>query len=111
MTSQGSEDSRRLYVGNLSFDLTERELRDAFAVHVGVERIDWMKDKGTGVFRGFAFVMVRTGEEVRTAIENLNGVELGGRAMKVSLAKPKEDRRRGVDDYRRDDKRRLRNEF
>ncbi len=89
-----NDDGRRLYVGNLHFELTERELRDAFAIHVGVERVELLKDKMTGLSRGFGFVTLVSGADVPTAIDNLHGTALRGRALRVNLAKPRVENRR-----------------
>ncbi len=84
-----SEDSRRLYIGNLAYGATEREIRDAFMEFVGVENVEIMRDRGTNVSRGFGFITLKTVEEVAVAIEALNGREIGCRAIRVSQANPK----------------------
>ncbi|MFM7102723.1 MAG: RNA recognition motif domain-containing protein [Verrucomicrobiota bacterium] len=82
----------KLYVGNLSFNTTENELRDAFAMHGAVEHVAVMMDRDTGRPRGFAFVTMETAEGAQAAIAAMNGTELGGRALTVNEARPKEDR-------------------
>lgn len=84
---------RRLYAGNLNFDLNDDALRELFARVGGVERVEVMKDRWTGLSRGFAFVEMMTAEDAETAIAELNGAELMGRALKVALAKPRENER------------------
>lgn len=87
--------SSKLYVGNMSFKTTEDELRDAFAEFGSVTDVYVALDKMTGRPRGFAFVTMSTDEEAAKAAEALNGQDLGGRALTVNEARPKEDRPRG----------------
>ena len=87
--------SNKLFVGNLSFDTTENELQDAFAAHGTVTETNLMMDRTTGRPRGFGFVTMSTPEEAQKAIEALNGAQLGGRALTVNEARPREDRPRG----------------
>lgn len=84
--------SNKLFVGNLSFDTTENDLNDAFAAHGTVTETNLMMDRTTGRPRGFAFVTMNTPEEAQKAIDALNGKELGGRALTVNIAKPREER-------------------
>src|SRR5580765_7984971 len=84
--------STKLFVGNLSFDLTENDLQDAFAAHGTVVEANLMMDRATGRPRGFGFVTMSTPEEAQKAIDALNGKELGGRALTVNLARPREER-------------------
>src|SRR5262245_42965027 len=84
--------STKLFVGNLSFNTTENELQDAFAAHGTVVEANLMMDRMTGRPRGFAFVTMSTPEEAQKAIDSLNGSQLGGRALTVNIARPKEDR-------------------
>ena len=84
--------SNKLFVGNLSFDTTENELQDAFAAHGTVTETNLMMDRTTGRPRGFGFVTMSTPEEAQKAIEALNGAQLGGRALTVNIARPREDR-------------------
>ena len=81
----------KLYVGNLSFKTTEDELRAAFGQFGTVTDLYVAMDKMTGRPRGFAFVTMGTPEEAKAAIEKLNGVDLGGRALTVNEARPKEE--------------------
>ena len=82
--------SRRLYAGNLNFDITDSSLRDIFSRAGGVERAEVMKDRWTGASRGFGFVDMMTVEDAETAIGELDGVEVMGRALRVAIAKPRE---------------------
>jgi cold-inducible RNA-binding protein len=77
----------RLYVGNLSYNTTEAELRDAFAQHGQVVSAQLVTDRTTGRPRGFGFVEMATAAEAQKAIEALHGVELGGRALTVNEAR------------------------
>ena len=87
--------SAKLFVGNLSFNTTENDLQDAFAAHGTVVEANLMMDRATGRPRGFAFVTMSTPEEAQKAIDALNGKELGGRALTVNVARPREDRPSG----------------
>jgi cold-inducible RNA-binding protein len=87
--------SNRLFVGNLSFDTTENDLQDAFAAHGKVVEANLMMDRTTGRPRGFAFVTMNTPEEAQKAISALNGAQLGGRALTVNVARPREERPAG----------------
>jgi RNA recognition motif-containing protein len=78
--------STKLFVGNLSFDTTENDLQDAFAAFGTVAESNLMMDRATGRPRGFAFVTMSTPEEAQKAIDGLNGKDLGGRALTVSMA-------------------------
>ena len=82
----------RLFVGNINHDATENDLQDAFAAHGTVLEANLMLDRTTGRPRGFAFVTMSTQEEAEKAIEALNGKELGGRALTVNIARPREER-------------------
>jgi cold-inducible RNA-binding protein len=84
--------STKLYVGNLAFQTTSEELQDLFAQAGTVESASVVEDRMTGRSRGFAFVEMATKEEANAAIEQFNGKEVGGRALKVNEAKPRENR-------------------
>ena len=84
--------STQLYVGNLDFKVTENDLQDAFAAHGTVVEASLVTDRATGRPRGFGFVTMSTPEEAQKAIEALNGKELGGRALSVNVARPREER-------------------
>ena len=85
----------KLFVGNLSFNTTENDLQDAFAAHGTVVEANLMMDRATGRPRGFAFVTMASPEEAQKAIDALNGKDLGGRALNVNLARPREERSGG----------------
>jgi cold-inducible RNA-binding protein len=84
--------SAKLFVGNLSFNITENDLQDAFAAHGTVVEANLMMDRATGRPRGFAFVTMSSPEEAQKAIDALNGKELGGRTLTVNIARPREER-------------------
>ena len=94
--------SNKLFVGNLSFDTTENDLQDAFAAHGTVTETNLMMDRVTGRPRGFGFITMSTPEEAQKAIEALNGSQLGGRALTVNVAKPREERPPGGGGGRRE---------
>ena len=87
--------STKLFVGNLDFKVTENDLQDAFAAHGTVVESNLVTDRATGRPRGFAFVTMSSPEEAQKAIDALNGTELGGRALNVSIARPREERSGG----------------
>ena len=87
--------SNRLFVGNLSFETTENDLQDAFAAYGSVTEANLMMDRTTNRPRGFAFVTMSTAEEAQKAIGGLNGKDLGGRALTVNVARPREERSGG----------------
>jgi cold-inducible RNA-binding protein len=84
--------SAKLFVGNLSFNITENDLQDAFAAHGTVLEANLMLDRATGRPRGFGFVTMSTPEEAQKAIDALHGKELAGRALTVNIARPREER-------------------
>ncbi len=81
-----------IYVGNLSFEATEDELRGLFEEHGEVLKVNFITDRDTGRPRGFGFVEMADASEGRTAIEQINGREVGGRTVTVNEAKPRESR-------------------
>ena len=87
--------STKLYVGNLSFDVTENDLRDMLAQHGPVNEVNVIMDKMTGRPRGFAFATMNTPEGAKAAIAALNGKEWKGRALTVNEARPREERPSG----------------
>jgi RNA recognition motif-containing protein len=87
--------STKLYVGNLAFQTTSQELQELFASAGTVESAAVVEDRDTGRSRGFGFVEMSTKEEATSAIDQFNGKELGGRALKVNEAKPRENRTGG----------------
>lgn len=78
-----------IFVGNLSYQTTQDELQQAFAAYGTVERVNIITDRDTGQPRGFAFVEMSDQREAETAISQLNGAQLNGRAMNVNEARPK----------------------
>jgi RNA recognition motif-containing protein len=82
----------KVYVGNLSYDTTEDELRTLFAQAGTVNAVDLIKDRDTGSSKGFAFVTMNSQEEANQAIQQFNGQSLGNRELKVSIARPREER-------------------
>jgi RNA recognition motif-containing protein len=84
--------SMKLYVGNLSFQTSSSDLQELFSQAGTVESASVVEDRDTGRSRGFGFVEMATKEEGEAAIAQLNGKEVGGRAMNVNEAKPREDR-------------------
>lgn len=81
--------SINIYVGNLSFDTSEPELRELFEAYGAVESCKIISDQFTGRSRGFGFVEMPTREEGMKAIEELDSKDFGGRSLKVNEAKPK----------------------
>lgn len=81
-----------IYVGNLAWEMTEDDLRDAFAAFGQVESARIITDRMTGRSRGFGFVEMPDVEEGKAAIADLNGKELKGRNLKVNEARPRDDR-------------------
>ena len=82
----------RLYVGNLSYDTTEEELRELFAAHGTVESVNLITEGGSGRSKGFGFVEFRDDQEANAAIAALNGTDLRGRSINVNQARPKAER-------------------
>lgn len=82
-----------IYVGNLSYDVTDEDLKSVFAEYGTVKRVHLPTDRETGKFRGFAFVEMDTQEQETRAIEELDGAEWMGREIKVNQARPREDKR------------------
>ncbi len=87
--------SNKLFVGNLSFDTTENDLQDAVAAFGTVTETNLMMDRMTNRPRGFGFVTMASAEDAQKAIDGLNGKDLGGRALTVNVARPREDRPAG----------------
>ncbi len=84
----------KLYVGNLSYDTTEDEIRNLFSQAGTVSEVALIKDRDTGSSKGFAFVTMGSQDEAKKAIEQFNGKTLGNREMTVSVARPREERPR-----------------
>jgi RNA recognition motif-containing protein len=94
---------RKLYVGNLPYEIGENDLQELFARVGGVELVTVMRDQATGRARGFAFVEMNTDEGAQKAINELNAYELGRRNLTVNEARPKPARSGGFggDSHRR----------
>jgi len=90
-----------IYVGNLSYEVTQEDLSEVFAEYGSVKRVQLPTDRETGRPRGFGFVEMEKEEQEADAIEALDGAEWMGREIKVNKAKPREDRRSGGGGNRR----------
>ncbi|HSQ84222.1 MAG TPA: RNA-binding protein [Desulfobacterales bacterium] len=84
-----------IYVGNLSYETTEEDLKKAFEIYGAVEAVRIIKDNYSGRSKGFGFVEMPTKSEAQSAIEGLNGKDLKGRSLNVSEARPRSEGRRG----------------
>jgi RNA recognition motif-containing protein len=89
----------KLYVGNLSYSVTEDELREMFAQAGSVTSVAVIKDRDTGQSKGFAFIEFSTQADAQKAISRFNGQKLGERTLTVNLARPKEERSRSGGGY------------
>jgi RNA recognition motif-containing protein len=89
--------SRKLYVGNLPYEVGETELQQLFAQAGTVESVTVMRDQATGRPRGFAFVEMGSDADAQSAMKTLNAVEVGGRNLTVNEARPKPERGGGFD--------------
>jgi cold-inducible RNA-binding protein len=87
--------SMKLYVGNLSYQTSSDDLQQLFAKAGTVETASVVEDRETGRSRGFGFVEMSSKEEGEAAIQQFNGQDLGGRALNVNEAKPRENRNGG----------------
>ncbi len=83
---------KKIYVGNLSYDVTDAALQTLFAPHGTVQSAQVIMDRTTGRSKGFGFVEMSSDAEAQAAIAALNGQDNGGRALTVNEAKPREDR-------------------
>ena len=93
---EDKEEARmNIYVGNLSYEVTEQDLQQAFQGFGQVVSVNILKDRYSGESRGFGFVEMPDKAEAHSAIEGLNGKELKGRALKVNEARPRSETRRG----------------
>ncbi|MHC4441375.1 MAG: RNA recognition motif domain-containing protein [Planctomycetota bacterium] len=90
---------KKLYVGNLSYDVNSSDLEQLFASHGTVESVQIIEDRMTGRSKGFGFVEMGTDQEASAAIEALNGQEHGGRVLNVNEARPRENRGGGRGGY------------
>jgi len=85
----------RMYVGNLSYETTEEDLRKAFSEFGTVESVNMITDKYTGKSKGFAFVEMSTKDEGQAAMSGMNGAQLGSRTIRVDEARPRPERSDG----------------
>ncbi|MEO0510536.1 MAG: RNA-binding protein [Verrucomicrobiota bacterium] len=85
----------KMYVGNLSYDATDSDIREFFEAHGTVTDVFIVKDRESGRPRGFAFVSMETPEQMTAAIEGLNGQEFLGRPLTINEARPREERPQG----------------
>ena len=85
----------KIYVGNMSYEVTEAELKQAFEGLGQVESVKIINDKYSGRSKGFGFVEMPAKAEAQSAIEGLNGKDLKGRSLKVNEARPRPEGRRG----------------
>jgi cold-inducible RNA-binding protein len=92
---------KNLFVGNMSFQTTESELRSLFEPFGELTRVNVVTDRDTGQARGFGFVEMSNDDEATKAIAVLNGKEVGGRALNVNEARPKTDRSNKVRTFQR----------
>lgn len=90
-----------IYVGNLSYTVTEEDLRQAFGNYGQVTSASIIKDQASGQSKGFGFIEMTSEEEARTAISEMNGKEMKGRKLNVNEARPRSDDRRGGGGARR----------
>jgi RNA recognition motif-containing protein len=82
----------KIYVGNLAFETTESEVNELFSKHGEVSEVALITDRDTGRPRGFGFVEMRNEQSARNAIAALDGIEIGGRQIKVNEARARTDR-------------------
>jgi RNA recognition motif-containing protein len=87
--------NKKLYVGGLSYSVTDDQLRELFAAHGTVESANVVTDRYTDQSRGFGFVEFSTQEEAESAVNALNGTEHFGRTLKVDMSRPRGDRSGG----------------
>ncbi len=86
---------KKLYVGNLSYRMTDSDLEQLFASHGTVSSAQVIMDRDTGRSKGFGFVEMASDQDAQSAITALNGKEIEGRTLTVNEARPKEDRGTG----------------
>ena len=90
---------KKLYVGNLTYSVADRDLEQMFAAHGTVQSAQVIMDRDTGRSKGFGFVEMGSDQEAQAAIAALNGKEHDGRALTVNEARPREDRGGGRGGY------------
>ena len=84
--------AKKLYVGNLSYGMTDNDLHNLFEPHGAVQSAQVIKDRDTGRSKGCGFVEMDNGEQAQAAVDALNGQEVNGRALTVNEARPREER-------------------
>jgi cold-inducible RNA-binding protein len=84
--------AKKIYVGNLSYQMTDSDLQNLFSPHGMVQSAQVVMDRDTGRSKGFGFVEMDSSDEAQTAIRALNGQESNGRALTVNEARPRENR-------------------
>jgi cold-inducible RNA-binding protein len=90
---------KKIYVGNLSYEVDSSQLQEMFTAHGTVESAEIIQDRDTGRSKGFGFVQMGSDGEADAAITALNGQDHGGRALTVNVAKPREPRSSGGGSY------------
>lgn len=93
LPKKGENEVKKLFVGNLAFQVTEAELRELFEQAGEIESVNLITDRETGRSRGFAFVEYTTDEAAQEAIQRFNGTELGGRPLRVDEARERSSSR------------------
>jgi len=91
--------AKKLYVGNLSYDMTDSDLQNLFVPHGTVQSAQVIMDRDAGRSKGFGFVEMDNGEEAQAAITALNGQEINGRSLTVNEARPRPERGSGPRGY------------
>jgi cold-inducible RNA-binding protein len=89
------EFAMNIYVGNMSYNVSEAQLRETFEEYGEVDSVNIITDRDSGRTKGFGFVEMKNDEQARAAIENLNGIELDGRNLTVNEARPRNPRPSG----------------
>lgn len=88
--------AKKLYVGNLSYGMTDTDLQNLFATHGTVQSAQVIMDRDTGRSKGFGFVEMDSNDQAQAAITAMNGQEINGRALTVNEARPREERAGGA---------------
>jgi RNA recognition motif-containing protein len=84
--------STKVYVGNLAFSVADKDLREAFAAYGDLTEVTIIMDRFSGRSKGFGFITFADDEAAKKAVDEMNGKDIQGRAIKVSVAKPMEER-------------------
>jgi len=92
MYAGGIEMSKKVYVGNLPFNMTQKELQELFATYGEIEEAVVISDKYSGRSKGFGFITFKDDAAAQKAVAEMNGKEVDGRALKVNEARPMESR-------------------